>query len=144
MLIAFRSLIVFSQLTAPPATAEQPKEGPTYTSVSQADEDYSLQGEFTGWQRPSGSPRGVPRIGVQVIALGNGTFAAVKYLGGLPGDGWDRKTRYRYDGKRLGNGALLIGLSSNLNMNADGGEVVDHADQTIGRLERVSRISPTM
>jgi hypothetical protein len=144
MLIAFQSLIVLSQLAAPAGAAEEPKDGPTYTSVGQADEDYSLQGEFRGWQQPLGSPRGTQRIGVQVIALGDGSFAAVKYLGGLPGDGWDGKTRYRFDGKRLGDGALLIGLSSDLRMNADGGEVVDHAEQTIGRLERVSRVSPTM
>lgn len=144
MQIAFQTLIVLSQLAAPPQAAEDPKEGPTYTSASEADEDYALQGEFRGWQTPTGSPRGTQRIGVQVIALGDSNFAAVKYLGGLPGDGWDGKTRYRYDGKRLGNGVLLIGLSSNLKMNADSGEVFDQADQTIGRLERVDRISPTM
>jgi hypothetical protein len=143
MHVAFHSLIVLSQLAAP-SNPETSKEGPTYTSVSQADEDYVLQGEFEGSQQPANSPRSSQRIGVQVVALGDGSFAAVKYLGGLPGDGWDGKTRFRYDGKRLGNGALLIGLSSDLKMNADSGEVVDHAEQSIGRMERVNRISPTM
>lgn len=50
--------------------------------------DYKLQGEFAG-----------DRLGAQVIALGGGAFQAVVYPGGLPGDGWDGKSRILLDGR---------------------------------------------
>ena len=50
--------------------------------------DFKLQGEFSG-----------EKLGAQVIALGGGTFQAVLYPGGLPGDGWDGKSRIIMDGR---------------------------------------------
>ncbi len=50
--------------------------------------DFKLQGEFSG-----------DKLGAQVIALGGGTFQAVLYPGGLPGDGWDGKSKILMDGR---------------------------------------------
>jgi len=50
--------------------------------------DYHLQGEYKG-----------DDFGVQVIALDKGRFQAVVFPGGLPGDGWDGKSRSLLDGK---------------------------------------------
>lgn len=50
--------------------------------------DFKLQGEFSG-----------DKLGAQVIALGGGTFQAVLYPGGLPGDGWDGKSKIIMDGR---------------------------------------------
>jgi hypothetical protein len=59
-------------------------KSPTWTDA--ADEtlpaDFAFQGEFAG-----------DDIGVQVIALGSGALHAVVYPGGLPGAGWDGKSR---------------------------------------------------
>ena len=45
--------------------------------AAKADRDFLLQGEYAG-----------NGFGLQVVALGDGQFTAVKYPGGLPGAGW--------------------------------------------------------
>jgi hypothetical protein len=58
----------------------------TFTDPKETDPDFAYQGEYTG-------SIGNIKMGIQVIALGDGKFDAVSYVGGLPGDGWS-------DGKR--------------------------------------------
>jgi mono/diheme cytochrome c family protein len=52
-----------------------------------ADKDFAIQGEYTA-----------PKLGMQVIALGEGDFNIVLYQGGLPGAGWDKTPPQRTDG----------------------------------------------
>jgi hypothetical protein len=65
------------------------------TDPRQAGPDYAVQGEYSGMA-------GNYKMGVDVLALGKGTFQAIFFPGGLPGDGWDGKTRVRVDGRREG------------------------------------------
>ena len=79
----FRILVtlVFGLLLA--ETAAHAK-GPSYTDPEKADTNFAFQGEYSG-------KLGDLKMGIQVIALGEGKFRAVSYIGGLPGDGWNGK-----------------------------------------------------
>lgn len=60
-----------------------------YDTVEAAskDPDFKVQGEYAA-----------DGVGVQVIALGEGKFLAVKYTGGLPGAGWDKQAKTSEEG----------------------------------------------
>lgn len=57
----------------------------------EAGPDYLVQGEYVG-------NAGDAKLAAQVIAMGNGTFQAVFFHGGLPGAGWDGKDRHEVSG----------------------------------------------
>ena len=48
------------------------------------DADYAVQGEYVG-KRKSGDDEG--KVGLQIVAQGQGKFIGVAYPGGLPGAG---------------------------------------------------------
>ena len=75
-----------SFLISLPAFAAE--KDPTYITTDQAaeDPDFAIQGEYAGEIKDE-------KRGVQIIALGNGKFHAVGYEGGLPGDGFEPRTR---------------------------------------------------
>lgn len=72
-----------------------------YETVEAAskDPDFKDQGEYSADGQ-----------GVQVIALGEGQFRAVKYTGGLPGAGWDLKTKSAEEG----DAAKMAGITQGL------------------------------
>ncbi len=78
---------------------------PAYTDVAKTDDDFAFQGEYVGEVPVDGSPL---RIGVHVVALGDGTYDVVAYPGGLPGDGWSAPTKIKGTGTRSGTGADAV------------------------------------
>ncbi len=82
-------------LVAPPLVAQNPKpQIPTFLSLEEARQngpDIDIQGEYSDAQ-----------LGLQVIALGNDTFRAVFFKGGLPGAGWDKSDKVELESKRSG------------------------------------------
>jgi hypothetical protein len=64
----------------------------TSPSIAKNLPSYQLQGEYQG-----------DNYGAQVIALGEGSFCAVIYKGGLPGNGWDTKSKIILDGSTKNN-----------------------------------------
>lgn len=104
------SLCVVAGLLATPWSA--PAE-PVFTSPAEAaaNPDFAIQGEYTG-----------PNVGVQVIALGKGSFSATIYKGGLPGAGWNERDRNEDENDAAGIQELVQSL----------------------KLKKVERSSPTL
>lgn len=59
-------------------------EKPIFTDPAKVNDDYAVQGEYLADNTPLGP------MGAQIIALGDGKFDGMFYLGGLPGKGWER------------------------------------------------------
>jgi hypothetical protein len=146
------SLVALTFAAFTSSAAAQPKEKPkpkdknkgTVTDIAQADEDYAFQGEYTGAAFRPGL--GNEYVGLQVVALGGGKFAAVRYRGGLPGAGWDGATKDQLSGERSGPGVTLAGPEQKIEIAAGGSmaTVFGPNDQILGRLNKVHRGSPTM
>ena len=140
LLIPLLSLPVLAQ---PPASVPKEKPAPpkAYDSPASTDEDFPFQGEYVGQKDGS-------KMGVQVLALGNGEFEAVGYPGGLPGDGWDgnREKIVRSKAKR-GEGAVSVIFEyEDLAAEVDGVKmyVVKKDVGAWMELERVDRKPPTL
>ncbi|MCA8995848.1 MAG: DUF1080 domain-containing protein [Planctomycetaceae bacterium] len=115
-----------------------------YTDPANVDGDYAFQGEYRGYQRSRPSTRSSEPIGLQVIALGNGEFAAVKYYGGLPGAGWRGDERFPYHGRRIDGMAILRGGQYDVELDGQIARIRTYDGREAGLLQKVERISPTM
>ena len=120
------------------------KDGPTYTSREQADGDYVFQGEYRGWQRPQPSHRSSVSVAMQVVALGDGRFDAVKYYGGLPGAGWKAPSIYTLAGVRSSDRVMLTGEQYDAEIFGSTMNLFDKEGRHAGQLMRVERLSPTL
>ncbi|MFZ9091447.1 MAG: 3-keto-disaccharide hydrolase, partial [Planctomycetaceae bacterium] len=103
---------------------------------------YRIQGEYTGAIESDGEK--VP-LGVQVIALGDGKFDAVVYVGGLPGAGWDGSDKIRGQGTTEGD---VVKFRSDENGTAEiaAGRMTirSQSGATLGVLNRIVRESSTL
>jgi hypothetical protein len=128
------------------ATAAAPTKNPASTDPAAADADFPFQGEYAGTLTKGGSAE---KYGVQVVALGDGSFDAVGYPGGLPGDGWTPPTKLRGTGTRDGAVVSLEGLDiggAKRRGRIEGSSltVLDDAGTTIATFPKVERTSPTL
>jgi hypothetical protein len=120
---------------------------PTITDPEAGGLDYRIQGEYTG-------TAGKDKFAAQVIARGDGNFDIVFLPGGLPGDGWDGKTKFKAAAKvrpektprpvaditsKDGYNGMIIVLPKGSNLSAktpDGTELllsrVDRKSKTLG------------
>ncbi|MFN3648968.1 MAG: DUF1080 domain-containing protein [Armatimonadota bacterium] len=110
--------------------------GDAVTNVAEAGPDYRVQGEYTG-------RAGDRDLGVQVIVLGDGAFQAVFHPGGLPGAGWDKKTRIRVEGRADGSATRFEGSGWKGTI-SDGTFEGQTAEGASFRLRRVERKSLTL
>jgi acetyl esterase/lipase len=107
------------------------------------DPDFAVQGEYVGEIM---TDDGVKKLGVQVIARGNGKFTAVGHVGGLPGDGWEGpENRYRSDGERK-NGVVTFGVVEIAGATIKGGlfTITTVGGTVMGQLKKIARRSPTL
>ena len=126
----------------------------TATDIATAGPDFAFQGEYAGEIKHDGKPL---KCGAQIIALGDGKFRAIGYYGGLPGDGWDEKSRVEAEGQ-IEDGAVVItndnGSTGTIRLDAknagrtpllDSSLVIKNADGvTLGTLRHLCRTSPTL
>ncbi len=115
----------------------------TYTDAVRADDDadFAIQGEYTGTVH---GKDGDKKLGAQVIALGGGKFRAVGYSGGLPGDGWNGKTKEEVEATAADGAVTFKGKYATGTIKDGVMKIVNNDGQHIGDLKRVIRKSPTL
>lgn len=126
--------------------AQNPTPKDQITDPEKAGSDFLVQGEYEG------TVAGKDKLAAQVVARGDGKFTGAFLPGGLPGAGWDGKTRIKLDAKTVdGKTSVTAAVKT-----ADGksatwtgvladGKLIGKTDD--GRefaLNRVSRTSPTL
>ena len=115
---------------APPAA----KPG-TYLDPANAGPDYAIQGEYAAEAAPWAA---------QLIATGNGQFRAVFHAGGLPGAGWDAKTKLEIDGKLDSDKVVLEDPARKISATLSGHVLAGRIEDQAFELKKVHRQSPTL
>ena len=118
------------------------EKGPAYTKPPQDDGDYDLLGEFSG-PLTLGENEYEP-LGLQIRPIGDGNFEAVSFMGGLPGEETHRPEPVKMIGRRSGDFVILSGGPYAVFVEKQKCLIVNREGETIGRLERVKRASPTL
>jgi hypothetical protein len=137
LLLALGALVLLTENLPRVANAAESEDR---AKTEPNDPDFLIQGEYLGEVT---TPEGKKRLGVQVVALGDGKFHAVGYYGGLPGDGWDGSAKRESEGQTI-EGATVFKRDDytatirdgRLYITAEGGVLV-------GELDKVQRQSPT-
>ncbi len=109
----------------------------TAIEVEQAGPDYAVQGEYHSAETAK------PALGVQVIANGKGTFTAVVLPGGLPGAGWDGKTRQELNGQTSGAETVCTGDAGKISISGDTLTFTPASGAAV-TLKKIQRQSPTL
>lgn len=118
------------------------KEKSASLNEKDAGPDFADQGEYAGEVTRDGEKH---KVGVQVIALGDGRFQAVGYVGGLPGDGWDGVQKVRAEGKREDDGTVKFGGDNVTATVKEGVLTIRNANgDVVGEMAKVVRSSPTL
>ena len=136
----FFALLVFALVGTWIAVADIHAQGNKVvaTDLTQVDADYYLMGEYVGYVD------GFGEMGLQVVAEGDGQFAARAYRGGLPGNGGDKNHQFTLKGKvdkevlRLESERFVITFEG---VNA---EVAGQSDEDRGNLRKMVRRSRTL
>jgi hypothetical protein len=108
------------------------------TDRSMVDADFAFQGEYLGTSNED------EKVGFQVIARGAGKFDVVRYEGGLPGAGWQRKDpKGDYHAIRDGERVTLQQGENHVGSIKDGRLVYEEPNRRVVA-ERIERKSETL
>ncbi len=122
-----------------------------FTSPPVDDLNYSLLGEFVGEMKAAESEESAqPEVmGLQIRPIGGDNFDALSFKGGLPGQEKPGQEKFgaqpmRLIGRRSGDVVVLSGGPWAMFVSADACVLVDREGNKLGKLDRVTRTSPTM
>jgi hypothetical protein len=116
--------------------------GPATTNAADAGPDFAVQGEYVGEMT---TEAGKKKYGVQVIAYGDGKFTAVRFEGGLPGDGWERGQKSEEFKGETKDGVTTFTVPEGTAKITDGVfSVLNTGGQTLADFKKVERKSPTL
>jgi hypothetical protein len=107
------------------------------------DPDFKIQGEYSGNLKSPDEGR-EQKIGVQIVALGDGRFHAVAYPGGLPGDGWDGTGKLEADGELKDGVAIFQGDQARGEIKDGVLRVLSPVNEVLAELQKADRKSPTL
>lgn len=142
VLLAF-AIVACSVLIPAQALAQDAKGA--ITDLSEVDEDFAIQGEYSGLGRDAWCRW--QHVGLQVAVLGNGRFQGVLYPGGLPGNGWYGGESSVLRGEREGDVVRLAGEeddSPTVEIRDGYASVLHASGVPVAELTRVKRYSPTL
>ena len=113
-----------------------------FTDPAKAGPDYAVQGEYKGELKAE--DQAIP-LGAQIIALGDGKFHGVFYVGGLPGEGWKRgDNKVETDSETKDGGVVFSGEGGSAKIAGGKMTVFNPAGDQIGTMEKADRKSPTL
>ena len=137
------ALVLLVALAVPAVAADKAAGKIVAIDPAKAGPDFAFQGEYVGVVNDHGKEG---PMGAQIIALGDGKFHGVGYIGGLPGEGWAKGGARRQCDGELKDGAVKFKTpDSKTAVVKDGVITVCDADgNTVGTLKKVERKSPTM
>jgi hypothetical protein len=116
-------------------------QGPAYTDPEKVDRDYAYQGEYAGDINYEGSE---VALGAQAIAMGKGEFRLVVFVGGLPGDGWDRSETTVSDGALEGDRVVFSSDGGRGEIKDGSLAIISPEGKLRGKLGKIDRRSPTL
>ncbi|MCP4506033.1 MAG: DUF1080 domain-containing protein [Fuerstiella sp.] len=118
-----------------------------FLTADESGPDFDVQGEYSGTVDGDGNST---KIGIQVIAQGDGKFRSVGYIGGLPGDGWDGTAEKRIPGSGHMQDDICILKADNVDSDGraeikDGNLTLYSGDNVkVAEFPKVRRESPTV
>ncbi len=132
------ALFLFALLAQTAAAFDDPsgKTKNAYTDPADAGPDFAVQGEYEG-------QAGNHKMGLQVIALGDGKFDAVVYPGGLPGAGWEGGPKIALKGQTADGITALAGTDFTGSIK-NGVFTGRGKGDLIVELKKIERKSPTL
>ena len=141
---SLRTLLVVGPLLAllalTGASAQDKKKITVATDPKEAGVDFAVQGEYV--------PKQKSEMAAQVVARGGGKFDVYFLEGGLPGDGWNKKTRIKstamLDADEKGAAIKGAGFGGTITLGKE--TILQGESEKFGKfvLARVVRKSPTL
>uniref|UniRef100_A0A7C4QS98 DUF1080 domain-containing protein n=1 Tax=Schlesneria paludicola TaxID=360056 RepID=A0A7C4QS98_9PLAN len=128
-------VVVAAMALAAGAAAQESKVKTAFLNPADAGPDFVVQGEYVG-------EVGEAKYGAQVVARGDGKFEAWLLRGGLPGAGWDGKTRLRMSGATQDAVTKLQGEGLSATIARE--EMTVQVNGEKGVLQKIERQSPTV